>query len=86
MKSRLRLFGVLVFALALMFLVGCAPKKYIPKPNEVIYGTWTNEKMSPPKMVQTPEGYHDYASISDTTPIVAGPEKLFNSWTDLAGC
>jgi len=41
MKLGMRPLGALVFALALILLGGCATGKYIPTPNEELYGTWT---------------------------------------------
>jgi len=52
--------------------------KYIPKPNEELYGTWTNgqnggDLKHPQKVVITPEGCiaSTYSKISDSDPVFA---------------
>ena len=77
--------GALVVLLSMTPLGVIAQDMYVPKANEELYGTWINEKMDPPKTVQTTEGYHDYAKVSDTIPYLTGPEKIVKSWTDSEG-
>jgi len=71
---------VFLVALIPVFLLGCSNAN-----KNLIYGTWTNEQMNPPKTVETSEGWHDYSSISDTTPYGKGPEKIIRCWTDPDG-
>ena len=71
---------VLLALLIPTFLVGCANAN-----KNLIYGTWINEKMNPAKTVETSEGWHDYSSISDTTPYAKGPELIVRCWTDADG-
>ena len=71
---------VLLALLILTFFIGCSNAN-----KNLIYGTWINEKTSPPKTVETPEGWHDYYSISDTEPYATGPESIVGCWTDRDG-
>jgi hypothetical protein len=53
-------------ALALILLWGCAARKYIPAPNEELYGTWTNEKGTYQKTDTCAGGWKNFALAADT--------------------
>ena len=82
MKRRI----VVVFALVLILLGGCAPGKYIPKANEECYGTWINEKGYPQKCVLFAGGFKQYVRIADVVPTYSeGTEEIENKWQDAEG-
>ena len=82
MKRRI----VVVFALVLILLGGCAPGKYIPNPNEELYGTWTNEKAAPQRIVIFAGGFKQYTLMSDTVPTWSqGTNEIASKWQDAAG-
>jgi len=59
---------------------------YIPSANEPFYGTWMNEKISPPKTIHYPYGtFEDYKSLSDTTPFRNGKSTFVRKSTDSEG-
>jgi hypothetical protein len=80
------MFICLFLAVVAFILAGCAKGKYVPKPNEELYGTWTNEEMSHQKTVNHPDGkFEDYFSVSDTTPFRGGTTEIVKKWTDSEG-
>jgi hypothetical protein len=86
MKSKSRLLGVTMFALALILLGGCATGKYIPKSNEEFYGTWINEHGTPKKSVSFAGGFKTYVRIGDTdTTFSEGTEVIEKKWKDSEG-
>jgi hypothetical protein len=85
MKAR----GVLLMS-AVLLLSGqfatIAQDKYLPKPDEVLYGTWANEKMFPPKWIMKPDGsYEQYNPVSNTVPFERGRFEIWKKWTDSNG-
>jgi hypothetical protein len=58
--------------------------KYVPKANEEIYGTWTNENAPQlqKKTVISPGRFKDYLSVSDTSPFQEGRLQIAEKWTD----
>jgi hypothetical protein len=85
MKTGMTVLGATVILLSLILLGGCATGKYVPKPNEEIYGTWINEKMSAQKYVVTPDGWKQYLKITDTHPYSEGAWAIASKWTDKEG-
>lgn len=86
MKSTSRLFGILVFALALVLLIGCAPKPYSPSANEEVYGTWVNPNSAEQKLVISPDGtWKEFNYPSDTVPVASGTFQLVKKWKDASG-
>ncbi|MGD0726410.1 MAG: hypothetical protein ABSB63_12710 [Spirochaetia bacterium] len=85
MKTRTMLFAALVILLALTLLGGCGAGKYVPKPNEEVYGTWINKSISPQKEVDTPDGWKQYGLISDPNPESEGTGQITSKWTDSEG-
>jgi hypothetical protein len=79
------LFGALVILLSLILLGGCGPGKSTPKLNVDLNGTWTNEKMSMQKEIDTADGWKQYIHTSDSTPLYEGTAKLISQWTDSEG-
>jgi hypothetical protein len=76
---------------ALVLLGGCGRGKYTPKPNEELYGTWTNVTYSgqaqpgnyfPQKEVIDPAGYHTYRLIDEFAAYWIGPQQIVAKWTD----
>ena len=74
--------------------LGCAPAKYVPKPNEELYGAWTNESYSgimnwgeyaPQMTVNTPGTYADYHNVTDHGPSMTGKVEIASKWTDPQG-
>jgi hypothetical protein len=77
---------VVVFALVLILLGGCAPGKYIPKASEECYGTWINEKGYPQKVVLFAGGFKQYVNIADTVATYSeGTNEMENKWQDAEG-
>ena len=68
--------------LVLVLLGGCTTSKYVPKANEELYGTWTNEFASVRKVVYTPGEEKLYYHTSDTTPMAQGTLEVVSKWTD----
>jgi hypothetical protein len=79
---------LIVFSVLLLFasLGIMAQDKYVPSSNEVFYGTWINEKMTPQKTVHNPDGsFEDYQHVSDTTPFRKGTSEITKKTTDSEG-
>ena len=76
---------VLLTLLVMLMFGGCATAKYVPKPNEEINGTWINEKISPQKNVNTPDGWKQYLPVSDSVPFYEGTGEIISKWTDSEG-
>jgi len=80
--------SVLLFIISLGVI---AQDKYIPKENEELYGTWTNEQYSDSisyqaqKMVVTADGYGWYHMISDSVTYEEGRYEIDSKWTDAEG-
>jgi hypothetical protein len=75
-------------------LGGCGPGKYVERPNEELYGTWTNETYSgaisegayaPQKSVTASGTYSDYRMLTDHGPGFAGKEEVTSKWKDSEG-
>ena len=79
------LLGSLVVVLGVILLGGCGQGKYMPKPNEELYGTGTNERMPQQKSVITASGYKIYTYISDSDTYVEGTMQIVSKSTDSEG-
>ncbi len=77
--------GFVAVSLTMALLAGCGPGKYVAKANEEIYGTWTNDKATPQKIVSTSAGWKQYSYISDTVPLLEGTGGIESKWTDSDG-
>ena len=76
----------ITFALVLIVLGGCAPGKYVPRPNEEIYGTWINEKGYPQKAMLFAGGFKQYSRAADTLPTYSqGTLEIESRWQDVWG-
>ena len=81
MKDRLSLLAAVVTLLALMQVVGWAQDKYVPSGDEELYGTWTNDKTFPPKIVMSPDGTtKQYFPISSLKVFREGTVEIFKKW------
>ena len=67
MKTRTMILAVFVSFLVMILFGGCTKGKEIPK--DLGLGTWTNEKISPQKEVDTPDGWKQYLHLADSTPL-----------------
>jgi hypothetical protein len=93
MRARITLVWPAVILLIMLLLGGCGPGKYKPKPDEELYGTWTNEKYgimttsnySPQKEIIDASGYTAYQTISDHNPSQKGPLTIAARWKDSEG-
>ena len=89
MNARMPLLCASVILLAMILLGGyCYGQNYIPKANEELYATWTNENAKSTdaqKSVKFPGGYKLYLRISDTKPFEEGTEQISEKWTDSEG-
>jgi hypothetical protein len=85
MKGRKIIPFVLLCTLIHVLLVGCGPSKYVPKPNEELYGTWINEKMSAQKYVNTAGRWAEYLKSSDSSPHKEFAVAIVSKWTDSGG-
>ena len=90
MKIRIQFLGVLLIVLAMIPFGANAQDKYVPKANEELYGTWTNEQNSkgifhPQKIVSNADGYKLYTGISDSLAFEEGTMQIDRKWTDSEG-
>jgi hypothetical protein len=85
MRTRTTVFAVLLSFLVLVLLGGCGPGKYVPRANEEIYGSWTNEKMEYQKVVVAPESEKMYIKLDDTTSFEESSQQIVSRWTDSEG-
>ncbi len=66
--------------------------KYVPKSDEELYGTWTNEQYygegdvwHPQRVVVTADGYVGYNKLSDLVPMFIWKLWIDSKWTDADG-
>ena len=89
MKSAKALSCILVGALALFLLAECATGKYMPKGNEELYGTWTNERTQNSDLIQkvvyAADGWKEYTKVSDAKAIDGGTWAIDSKWSDAQG-
>jgi len=89
MKAGKILRSLSVSLLAVFVLGSCATTKYVPKPNEELYGTWTNEYTGNSdniqKQVYSSGEYKDYHLVADTVPVDQGAFQIDSKWTDANG-
>jgi hypothetical protein len=90
MKTRMLLLRALMILLSLIPFVVNAQDKYVPKENEELYGTWTNEQnfgdnYHPRKVVVTVDEYTVYFNVSDSVPLFAWSFSIDEKWTDSEG-
>jgi hypothetical protein len=90
MKRRMLFLSFLMILLSIITFGANAQDKYVPKPNEELYGTWTSKQnvedfFHPQKIVNTADGYKNYAKISNSVPFEEGTEQIDSKWTDTEG-
>jgi hypothetical protein len=73
--------------LSLTFLVtDCAGKPYVPKGDEMIYGTWTSKTASYHKLVMLPNlTWELFTYESDALPANKGVYQIIDKWRDSEG-
>ena len=77
---------ILLFGAALIILGGCATGKYIAKPNEELYGTWTNDQMTTYReVVCRPDGWNFFYHVGDAAAAVECKWELTGKWKDSDG-
>jgi hypothetical protein len=82
MKTRM----ILLVLVAMTPLIAWAQGKYVPKDNEELYGTWTNEKyVTIWKIIVFPGGYKEYYKGSDSDPYRVITLELASKWNDSDG-
>jgi len=84
------LFGASIVLLASIHVGGWAEEKYMPKEDEELYGTWTNEQgvkdyYHPPKSVVNTDGYKNFVNVSDSVPFEEGTRQIDSKWIDSEG-
>jgi hypothetical protein len=84
MNTRFMIVGL---AIALLFVAAnsYAQKMYVPKADEEIYGTWTNQGMEFRKNVSFYGGSRDYMQIEDNVAIFESNVQLVEKWIDTDG-
>lgn len=90
MKGRSTLIGVSVMMVALAHGGGWAQSRYVPKENEELFGTWTNEQNDksyyrPQKEVISVDGFRRYPNMSDPLPSEEATLKIDSKWIDSEG-
>ena len=90
MKAKMLLMGALGILLLPILLGDWNPGHYAPKPDEESFGTWINDKSFNlggfQKLVDTADGWKQYANISDSVPWQEGTDGQIDSkWTDSEG-
>ncbi len=86
MRKLMLLVGSLMILLFVSGASGFGQEKYIPKPDEELYGTWINEQMNPPRMVRSPDGsFAGYFPATYSKPFQGGESEIFRKWTDSEG-
>ncbi len=91
MKTRLLVIGLTVVSLLIVQVRGWTQSRYMPKENEEIYGTWTNEEyptddiFHPQKVVMAADRYEAYLGISDPVPSEKSKVTIESKWTDSKG-
>ena len=74
-----------LFASVLMIVatgIAISQAKFVPKPNEEIYGKWTNDRWME---VHSPGVCKDYAHLTDTAPTFEFAEQIDSKWVDSEG-
>jgi len=79
-----------IVSVALVLLAGAVWAQYVPKSNEELYGTWTNDKTINPfhvqKRVHTADGnVKEYDDLSGSTLLAEGPSRIDKKWKDSDG-
>ena len=86
MRKWVILFVSVVILLVAFGVLGFGDERYVPKPNEEVYGVWVNEAANPPKTVNNPDGtFADYFPASYSKPYQGGNSEIVKKWTDSEG-
>ena len=65
--------------------VASAQEKYVPGPNEEIFGTWLKGAGDFGKIVSMPGKYEEYTLASDAEPYQEVTTKIESKWKDSDG-
>lgn len=82
MKSAKVPVSVVLALLPVLFLGSCGQGKYVPKPDEELYGTWINEGIRYQKLVVAAGGVKEYLNVADAEPDMETTEKISAKWKD----
>ena len=82
MKTRILIVSASVVLFSLIQVGGWAQGKYVPKENEELYGTWTNDRW---KQVHSPGECETYTHLTDEASTFAIAEQIDSKWTDSVG-
>ncbi len=91
MKRLTQVLGASLVLFAMIQAEGWAQEKYVPKANEELYGTWTNERYpkSDPyhvqKVVIAADRYELYFGKSDSVKFANSNWEIEAKWTDSEG-
>jgi hypothetical protein len=86
MKVHLLLLAQVFVWLALIQGTTWAQEKYTPSENEELFGTWTNEKMFPPQLVENPNGtFEEHFPIDNPKAFKGGTIEIVKKWTGSDG-
>lgn len=90
MKCVRLLLSASIVSVALLLIVSTVWAQYVPKSNEELYGTWTNDKtinaFHVQKRVHTADGrVKEYDDLSGSTLLAEGPSRIDRKWTDSDG-
>ena len=94
MRAKPLVFSMLASSCVVLLLAACGPGRYTPKPNEELFGTWTNMSYSgevseranlPQKQVIDGTGYHIFRFADDAAQYWTGNEQIVSRWTDSEG-
>jgi hypothetical protein len=79
----------LLGSLVMYTLGSCATAKYVPKPNEELYGIWTNEHPSNLELIQkqvfSVGSIEEYRKVADSVPLDKITYEIDSKWTDSGG-
>ena len=86
MKVRLLLHAQVVVWLAVVQGITWAQEKYTPREDEELYGTWTNDKMFPPQLVENADGtFEEHFPVSHPKAFRSGTIEIVKKWTGSDG-
>jgi hypothetical protein len=84
-----KLLPISLVLLCIVALGATSRDKYVPKPDEELYGTWTNKQYDPSwqhqKSVVTAVGEKRYARATDTVPLEESTLHVDAKWIDTDG-
>jgi len=76
---------ILITFLSVLILGSCGQGKYVPKPDEELYGTWINDGIRYKKLVVFAGGVKEYLGVADAEPNMGTTETIIAKWKDEDG-